>query len=294
VLKQKETIITGFMIAGITILILLLMSEYYFFMREGRRLRQLRAQYRTYINTIRHYMRNNNISEDVDDSDQLLYSNDAQIISRNQVDDMCVVNRDVAYLKESMHAYLKEQNLDGLMQRLQGEDWFAPAPEPQVSKPKIAAKTARHMRTIPQRKKSMRRYYDIEFDWPIERSRFWISSFFGSRKNPDGSIGFHNGIDMASIRGTPVQAAAPGRVLEAHYVSGYGNTVLIQHNRKYKTRYAHLNSIAVKKGQAVSRSVLVGTVGDTGFVRKVGKDASHLHFEVYAFSKRINPLYFLA
>ena len=131
------------------------------------------------------------------------------------------------------------------------------------------------------------------FTWPIDRSQFWLSSLFGKRKKPNGSWGFHSGIDMAALKGTPVKAAAGGTVIEARYAQGYGNTVVIKHNNKYKTRYAHLDKIIAKKGQKVSRGQLIGKVGDTGFVRKSGKDASHLHFELYAFGKKINPLYLI-
>ena len=120
-----------------------------------------------------------------------------------------------------------------------------------------------------------------------------MSSFFGPRKNSDGSVGHHNGIDMAALRGTPVKAAAAGEVETAHFETGYGNTIVIAHTKKYKTRYAHLDGMNVKVGQKIIKGAVIGRVGDTGNVRKQGRDASHLHFEVYAWSKRVNPLYFL-
>jgi murein DD-endopeptidase MepM/ murein hydrolase activator NlpD len=46
-------------------------------------------------------------------------------------------------------------------------------------------------------------------------------------------------------------------------------------------------------GQKIKQGIIVGTVGETGFVRKKGKDGSHLHFEVYERGKRINPLHCL-
>lgn len=97
------------------------------------------------------------------------------------------------------------------------------------------------------------------------------------------------------MRGNPVKVVADGVVLEASYSpAGFGNTVLVEHNNKYKTRYAHLHTIKVKVGKKVKQGDCVGTVGSTGLTVSVhGKDPSHLHFEVYAHGKRINPMYLL-
>jgi murein DD-endopeptidase MepM/ murein hydrolase activator NlpD len=130
------------------------------------------------------------------------------------------------------------------------------------------------------------------FSWPLERSAFWISSFFGPRKL-GRTVRMHTGIDLAALKGTPVMAAGGAKVLAAGYVSGYGNMILLRHNRKYRTRYAHLNSIRVQPGEIVKRGQVIGTVGHTGFVQAENGDASHLHFEVYAFDKHVNPIRFL-
>ena len=130
------------------------------------------------------------------------------------------------------------------------------------------------------------------FVWPIERSKFWLSSLFGPRKKPKG---FHNGIDMAALKRTPVKAAATGVVDQVYEDPvGYGKTIVIKHDNTYKTRYAHLDSMLVNVGQPVQAGMLIGRVGDTGNVHKQGRDASHLHFEVYELGKRVNPLYFLS
>ncbi len=91
-----------------------------------------------------------------------------------------------------------------------------------------------------------------------------------------------------------VYPAADGVVVEARNAQGYGKTVVIAHNRKYKTRYAHLHTINVRVGQNVTPDMMLGRVGSTGTVRsKRGRDAaSHLHFEVYVFGKKVNPMYF--
>jgi len=129
---------------------------------------------------------------------------------------------------------------------------------------------------------------------PVDKSQSWFSSAFGPRRKPGGGWGFHNGIDLAAVKGTPVYAAAGGVIVEAGSQPGYGNTVVIQHSNKVKTRYAHLNSIKVRTGRRVAEHDLIGTVGNTGNVRsKRGRDGSHLHFEVIVAGKRVNPLYFL-
>lgn len=134
---------------------------------------------------------------------------------------------------------------------------------------------------------------DFTFHWPLELHHFWLSSLFGARKKANGKPGFHYGIDMAAMKGTPVKAAAAGTVIQAQYVPGYGNNVLIQHNKYYRTRYAHLNRIHVTTGQIVTQGQKIGAVGDSGAVRKSGRDASHLHFEIYHNGSHVNPLRYL-
>src|SRR3989339_723401 len=134
---------------------------------------------------------------------------------------------------------------------------------------------------------------DFTFHWPLELHHFWISSLFGARKKANGTPGFHYGIDLAAMKGTTVKAAAAGIVIQAQYLPGYGNNILIQHNKYYRTRYAHLHTMNVSEGQKVSIGQKIGTVGATGSVRKSGRDASHLHFEIYHNGSHVNPLRYL-
>ncbi len=132
------------------------------------------------------------------------------------------------------------------------------------------------------------------FKWPVNPAKFWVSSYFGPRVLK-GRKGFHKGVDMAASHGTPVVAAADGHVKEARYAPGYGNYILIIHPNGYKTRYAHLSKIRVRKGQRVRAGKLIANVGATGKVTKSkwGKSAAHLHFEVYRNGKRVNPFEYL-
>lgn len=106
-------------------------------------------------------------------------------------------------------------------------------------------------------------------------------------------MGFHYGLDMAAIKGTEVKSAEDGKVIFAGFLPGFGNNILILHSDKIKTRYAHLEKIYTYTGAKVKKGKLIGTVGDSGYVRKKGHDASHLHFEVYNNGRRINPISYL-
>jgi peptidoglycan hydrolase FlgJ len=113
-----------------------------------------------------------------------------------------------------------------------------------------------------------------------------ISSSFGLRKDPfSNQVKFHRGIDLAAPEGMPVVAALPGKVVSAGYESGYGNTVLIEHEGGVRTRYGHLASINVRQGDVVTSENALGTVGSTG--RSTGP---HLHFEVIRMGKQVDPL----
>lgn len=209
-----------------------------------------------------------------------------------QADTFLVLNRCPDYLRKSTIEYIREQNLQTVLNRIDDDQWRYYTEQIVQEEKKAQQKKKRTLRIVKssQQKKIAART-DIYLAWPIKRSRFWLSSFFGPRKNPNGTWRFHKGVDMAALKGTVVKAAAPGKVTVARYISGYGKTVVITHNKKYKTRYAHLHEILVHNGQSIARGQLIGKVGSTGFVR--GKDPSHLHFELYIFGKQVNPMPFL-
>lgn len=211
-----------------------------------------------------------------------------------------VVNREPNYLKQSMIDFMKEHGHETVLKRINFDEWRDYHDEllEKASPGNSSATRARKRRVAaPKRKFKIpdQKLFkvDINFIWPIERDKFWLSSFFGPRKNPNGTWGFHYGIDMASMKGTPVKAAYAGEVIEAGYQKGFGKTIVVYHNHKYKTRYAHLSKILVRVGKQVHQGEIIGKVGDTGIVRsKAGHDPSHLHFEIYVFNKRKNPMYF--
>ncbi len=124
--------------------------------------------------------------------------------------------------------------------------------------------------------------------WPIHKSKFWISSYYGTKERKR----LHAGLDLAALKGTIVRAAASGVVEESHPAGRYGNMVLVRHCDTYQTRYAHLDKMLVKKGERVVRGQMLGHVGNTGNVS--GKNGDHLHFEVLAKNEPINPIKLLA
>lgn len=199
------------------------------------------------------------------------------------------VNRTSKYLSSEAYEFAKMHNVADSVLSLYEKDEQA---------------ILRNTRSNKKRSKSRtKRKYSIFSGWngrkinpcfvlPIDKKFFWLSSPFGKRKKVDGTQGFHHGIDMASPYGTSVKAVGNGVVIQAEYVKGYGNVVVISHDRRYKTRYAHLSSILVRVGQRVRSGKIIGKVGATGYVRKSGKDASHLHFEVEIDGKRMNPICF--
>lgn len=116
-----------------------------------------------------------------------------------------------------------------------------------------------------------------------------LSSGFGYRSDPfTGGGAMHAGLDFKGPVGTPILAAAEGKVVLAGFHGGYGNMIEIRHANGLVTRYAHLSGLNVRRGQMVERGVQIGRMGSTG--RSTG---SHLHFEVRQNGQAINPRKFL-
>ena len=106
-----------------------------------------------------------------------------------------------------------------------------------------------------------------------------LSSGFGYRWGR-----LHSGIDLANDIGTKVRASKAGRVSYAGWYSGYGNTVVIEHDQGYTTLYGHLNESIVRNGQYVQGGQVIAYMGSTG-----DSTGPHLHFEVQKNGVPINP-----
>jgi murein DD-endopeptidase MepM/ murein hydrolase activator NlpD len=123
--------------------------------------------------------------------------------------------------------------------------------------------------------------------WPATG---WLTSSLGRRAAPiTGGADFHAGLDIAGERGQPVFATAARTVTQVGYQGGYGNLIVLDHGFGLQTRYGHLLNYTVKPGAKVNRGDVIGHVGNTG--RSTGY---HLHYEVLANGKLLNPLQLLS
>lgn len=115
------------------------------------------------------------------------------------------------------------------------------------------------------------------------------TSPYGVRTDPfTKNATWHGGVDLAHGWRAPITAAGPGKVTYAGYKSGYGRVVDIEHGFGFESRYAHLLSIKVKKGDTVAMGDQVGLMGSSG--RSTGP---HLHYEVHFNGKQYDPAKFL-
>ncbi len=112
-----------------------------------------------------------------------------------------------------------------------------------------------------------------------------VTSNYGWRRWPRRA--FHKGIDLKAFYSS-VRAAKRGRVTYAGWLGGYGKAIVISHSNGYKTLYAHLSRIYVKKNTNVPQGRVIGKTGNTGY-----SFGPHLHFEVSHNGRNINPRRFL-
>lgn len=110
--------------------------------------------------------------------------------------------------------------------------------------------------------------YGGGYRWPLDAGL--VTSEFGQRRGYT-----HQGLDIAADRNVPVYAAAEGEVIYADStLGGYGNAVIVRHDQKTTTLYAHNSVLKIKAGQKVRTDQVVALLGSTG--RSTGP---HLHFE---------------
>ncbi len=120
--------------------------------------------------------------------------------------------------------------------------------------------------------------------------KYRYASSFGFRRDPfTGGPDRHTGVDFSMKTGTNIYATGDGVVASVSYdFRGYGRSVVVDHGFGYKTRYAHMKSIAVVEGQEVKRGAYLGESGNTG--RSTGP---HLHYEVMYRDNYVNPMNFM-
>jgi len=118
----------------------------------------------------------------------------------------------------------------------------------------------------------------VVFAWPIKGE---VLSNFGKNGTE-----LHDGIDIKGDAGSPIRASADGRVIySGNEIKGYGNMVIIKHEGRYSSVYAHNRSNSVKKGDFIKKGEVIAYVGESG---KIGTAA--VHFEIREGKVAIDPL----
>ncbi len=131
----------------------------------------------------------------------------------------------------------------------------------------------------------------VGMQWPTDYR--YVSTYFGG-STPFQPNGGHGGLDLVNSSGTPVYASSGGTVtaVESMTYNGklyaYGNYVVIGHNARFSSLYAHLQSFAVAAGDEIKRGDIIGYMGSTGW-----STGPHLHYEIWEYSSRVNPLNYL-
>ena len=116
------------------------------------------------------------------------------------------------------------------------------------------------------------------FEWPTTSRR--ISGWtFRDPRNPG-----HIGLDIGARMWDPIVTIADGVVVFAEWGGGYGNLVIVEHGKAWRSYYAHLSEIAVEVGQEVRQGELLGGAGSTGY-----STGSHLHFEIRYYGRPVDP-----
>lgn len=117
--------------------------------------------------------------------------------------------------------------------------------------------------------------------WPV---RGPIITPFGPRRGPQGTVTRCNGVEIKAAPGTPVRAVADGRVVFRDWLTGYGNSIILNHGSGYYTFYAHASEVLARVGQTVASGDIIARVGDTSSLA-----GPALHFEVRKGAQALDP-----
>jgi murein DD-endopeptidase MepM/ murein hydrolase activator NlpD len=133
-------------------------------------------------------------------------------------------------------------------------------------------------------------FSDIPSLWPIQGGIGHVSMTFGQNRHPfTGQWYIHKGVDLSTYRtGDPILATADGQVVTVEYDPGFGNYIIIKHKHGFYTRYAHMQSFRVQRGQYVQQGQVIGYIGNTGV-----STGPHLHYEVHIGSDVVDPMKYL-
>lgn len=127
--------------------------------------------------------------------------------------------------------------------------------------------------------------------WYTPTTNFKVTSKYGYRGDPfTGEWEFHNGVDLAAPKNTPIVAARSGKVTFTGYQKGgAGNYIWINHGDGYKTIYMHMTRYIVEQGEYVEAGQIIGYVGSTGY-----STGNHLHFGIKYNGSYVDPLKYIA
>jgi len=133
-------------------------------------------------------------------------------------------------------------------------------------------------------------FSDIPSLWPIKGGIGHVSMTFGQNRHPfTGQWYIHKGVDLSTYRsGDPIIATADGQVVTVEYAPDFGNYVIIKHKHGFYTRYAHMQSFRVTRGQYVQQGQVIGYIGNTGI-----STGPHVHYEVHIGSDVVDPMKYL-
>lgn len=124
------------------------------------------------------------------------------------------------------------------------------------------------------------------FGWPVPGAKT-VTGFGWQYSETMGDWRWHPGVDLAVASGTPVAAAADGRVVRVDRDDDHGLTVTLEHDGDYRSTYASLSEAAVEAGQAVRRGQTIGTVGRSARTESTVGD--HVHFEIWRGDEAVDP-----
>ncbi len=179
-------------------------------------------------------------------------------------------------------------NAKRLVARARPAGRFIPSAEVQTASRNSAA-LARLLGRIEQWRRLVGAVKTLPLGDPL-RARWRLSSPFGERLDPfNHRPAFHPGIDMAAPLGLRVYPTAPGRVIYAGWMEGYGRIVIVDNGNGFTTRYSHLFRILSHVGERVTPATVIGLLGTSG--RSTGP---HLLYEVRIDGIPHNPLKFMS
>jgi murein DD-endopeptidase MepM/ murein hydrolase activator NlpD len=154
----------------------------------------------------------------------------------------------------------------------------AKQPAPHASAPAGGRQTGQPKQPAPAPVTSVPEQYSGAMRWPLDA--YIVSSEYGERW---GKV--HKGMDMAAHVGEPVYAIADGEVIYAgNGLTGYGNVIILRHDRKTTSLYAHNSELKVTQGDHVTKGALVALLGNTGH-----STGPHVHFEIRDGDVAVNP-----